>query len=810
MLRCILLVLAVVISPCALHAATLRPAGAERFFVTPGEPAVLRWEVESGTLDGPIQAVVHDYQDRPVATLPAKVTAEGLVELTVELAPGFYEVELPAAEQRFGVMAIAAHEGAKDPFFSIDAAMSWLVHGDEVRESLVKVLERSGVAMSRERLNWAEISPAKGTWDWESPRHYETLRRSYADRGVDVLEMFHGTTRWAGHVEKYPDDLVGTAQAWREIGLRWRSTWDAMEVWNEPDIFFGGNLPADQYVPLVKTFAYVFARERIDVPLVGGVFADYNRKYLDNAARNGLLDSIDVASFHTYGRAPGMETLIENYRSWLAAHGHEAMPLWLTECGRPWKRGPDRPPADQDAESALDITMKAVESRACGIARYFAFVYPFYEERDNNFGMMGRRATPLRSMAAYARLASLLAHKRYLGDLNSDDAALQRARVFGDDREAVAVLYTGRADPEAKLKLDLPVQRIEGIDGRALEAAEDGSVPVPDGLVYVWLDPAKLGGRLQADTAAMRMSSIEPETAQRRQAPSPIVLRYQFDTATVAAMSEGYRVKAQPPGKMPLTVRVFNLSTEPRDLRLALRLRIKDPDSTSFAILPDRRPVSAPAEGFVDVGWEVDLEEAFAASGHVGVEVLATDEAGRNVALLAIDLSGEATMEQVLNRYPGRVRLPINDLSAWTANIVGHGEMTMDATPEEAWRLNAQFGEGDRWVYPFFKLSDDVDVSRFAALVLRARSHQPATVRVFLWEGDQSVGYMSAGSVIPADGEWHTAVVPFRDLVLCGATTPDANHRLDLPLVQRISIGFNTEAGENTLEVSDAYVLAGE
>lgn len=49
------------------------------------------------------------------------------------------------------------------------------------------------------------------------------------------------------------------------------------------------------------------------------------------------------------------------------------MPLWLTESGRPWKQGPDRPPIDQDQTSALDITMKGIESQACGIARYFPF-----------------------------------------------------------------------------------------------------------------------------------------------------------------------------------------------------------------------------------------------------------------------------------------------------------------------------------------------------------------------------------------------------------------------------------------------------
>jgi len=636
MCKKILFTAVVVACSHVVAAATLKPIGVERFFVPPDELAVLQWHVESGPLDAPVEAIVRDYQDRRVAALPAKVTADGLVELTVKLPPGFYEIELPAVEQRFGVTSLAAFDGPKDPFFSIDAAMSWLVRGDdEVREGLVKVLQRSGVFMSRERLNWAQINPAEGTWDWDSPLGYETLRKAYAEHGVEVLEMFHGTTRWAGVIERYPDDLAGTARAWREIGRRWRPTWGAMEVWNEPDISFGGNLPADQYVPLVRTIACAFDQAEVDVPLVGGVFAHYLPPYLDNAARNGLLDLVDVASFHTYGRAPGMEDLVGKYRSWLAAHGRPAMPLWLTECGRPWKRGPDRPPADQDAVSALDATMKAVESRACGVARYFAFVYPFYEERDNNFGMMGRRATPLRSMAAYARLASLLANKRYLGDLRCDDAAVQRARVFGDDRETIAVVYTGAPNADAKLNLDVPALGVEGIDGRTLEAAEDGAVPVPDGLAYVWLDREKLGDRLEKDTPAMCLWSIGQQEPPKRTRPSPIVLRYKFDRDLVEAKSEGYRLKGEAAGKMPLVVRVFNLSQKPRELSVELSFSRTGASVTSAKT----QSASVPAEGSVDVTWEVDLTGAFAAAEQLTAKVTAIDDASETVAGLEVDVS---------------------------------------------------------------------------------------------------------------------------------------------------------------------------
>ena len=121
------------------------------------------------------------------------------------------------------------------------------------------------------------------------------------------------------------------------------------------------------------------------------------------------------------------------------------MPLWITECGRPWSRGPDRPPIAEDQTSALDIVMKGVEARACGVARYFPFVYPFYEENSNNFGMTDRRGTPLRSLAAYAQMIRVLANQRYLGDLRQNEPGISRARVFGDDHQTIAVLYSGKA-----------------------------------------------------------------------------------------------------------------------------------------------------------------------------------------------------------------------------------------------------------------------------------------------------------------------------------------------------------------------------
>jgi len=624
--------------PGVCLSATLKPEGVTQFFVAPDEPATLRWRAEEGGLEGRAKCVIRDYWGKTTQTVEAKVTPDGAVEVTATLPQGYYDIEVAAAEQRYGVVSLPPREGLSDEFFSIDAAMSWLVRDQAIRDDLVAVLRRSGIAMARERLEWFEVNPTRGEWDWEGSRGYETLRKRYAQCDVQVLEMFHHAPEWAGRIKRYPDDLVVTAAAWQEIAARYQATWSALEVWNEPDIFYGSNLPADQYVPLVRTIAWGLTKRGFDVPIVGGVFAYANPKYMDCAARNGLLDSVDVVSFHFWGRAPEMERQVAIFRNWLRAHGRETMPLWLTECFRPWSRGPARPPVDEDAESALDITMKAVESRASGIARYFAAIYPFYEERQYNYGLMGRRATPLRSMAAYARLTSLLAHKRYLGDLKCDDPAIQRARVFADDQETVAVLYAGQPDGAATLKLDLPVQRIEGIDGRALSLVDDGSLPIGDGLIYIWLDRRSLADRLDTDTTAMRLWSLSLRDPPTPKPASPIVLRYQLDPAVVEAVSDGYCLKRKKPDKLSVTVRVFNLSDTAHRVTLKASLSQDLPRGSEAGTVE----LTLPPEGFADATWAFDLTDAFAQHDSLTVTVTAAGNTVGHVPPLEIDLIAKA------------------------------------------------------------------------------------------------------------------------------------------------------------------------
>lgn len=775
----------------------LRPNDLDKMFVPP-QPTVLRFTTMA-SLTEDVPYTIRDYWQRETQSGSGQVVGE-FVEIQVDLPRGFYEIDMPSLEQRFGLVVIEP-AAASDPFFCIDAALSWGLR-DDLRGAFIKILRRSGISLARERLGWEAICSSRDNWNWETAARYGTLRNRYREAGVGVLEMSHDAPRWLGRVGKYPEQLPGAAAAWQQIARQWQASWGAVEVWNEPDISFGDFLPADQYLALLKTIAYAEQQEHVEKPLVGGAVAGYNREFLDVAARNGLLDLIDAFSFHTYDRAEKMESLVGQYRDWLSAHRRPSMPLWITECGRPWKRGPARPPQSDDAVSALDISAKAIEALACGVARHFAFVYPYYEEQNQNFGMMGRENTPLRSMAAYCAAAKYLAGKKYLGDIKPADDKIRRLRVFGDQRESIAVAYTGQVDAGATVSLDLPVQRAAGIDGRELTVT-DGRTPVPDGLTYLWLDAEQLSGKLESETAAMRLNRAAGQAVPPRNAAAPVVLRFQIDPDCVTPSSAGYTVKTARIAALPLVVRAFNLSEQPVSLRLvagAARFGVRWLGS-------QQQSVEIKAQSRADAKWRIDLSAVLSESESVRIFVRPEGLSSGRIVPISIDLLGQPNLKQLLARYPRQVLLPVEQVDRWQPSVSPQGAMKIAPAADGTCRLVASFASENRWVYPRFSLPEGLDLRNYEGLVLEARSERPGTVRVMLWEGDKDVCYLTTQSIIPADGNWHAAAVRFQDLSASTANAPDLNARLDLDKVRRISIGMNSDSSESALEFRQVHLV---
>jgi len=778
------------------------PLAARRFLVEPDARAVLEWknvETRAEVLD----YIVRDYQGAEQARGKAVATPGGM-RVERAFSRGYHEIEFPALDRRFGVIALPRVKGTPDPFFAVDGAMSWLVADDEARSELIALAKGLGLAMVRERSTWGAIQPERGRWDWQSGHRFETLRDSYRRAGMPVLEMAHDAPAWTGLVGKYPDDLVATADSWASIARRWGRTWGGVELWNEPEIAFGGDLPGDQYAAFAKAASFGLRRAGAKAAIVGGVMSHFDPTFLRACQQGGLLDRIDAFSFHDYGPALGFEEVNAKFRNWLRESGRGDMPIWITECGWPWTRGPGRPPADEDRAGGFQIAMKAVEARACGVDRFFAFVLPFYEEDAKNFGLTDRSATPTRSLAAYAQAARALAGLSYLGDLPIEDESLARARVFGDASHAVVVLAASGTDAASRLPVRLAAapSRVEGADGRPV-AVQGGAFVLEDGLAYAWFDRATIDRLVDQKTRAM---GLHPRPAAsdhrvRPLAPSPIVLRHRIDSKTATPTASGYRLKAGV--RSPdLRFDVFNLGDADASLELTLAA---EAGSSPGGAEPRRLRVGGRSRG--EVGWKLDLADSFASFEPVHILVTAR-EAGGVRDRIALDLIGEPGLEEALARVPVAVRIPVEDLKRWTPSIGAGGRMNMEAVGPRGWRLSVDHAPGsDRWAYPQFGLPGDVVLAGAKGMILRGRCRRAADVRVFLWEGDSGVGYINATGLFPGDGDWHVVRLGFADLQRSLANADDPDGRLDLGAVRKISLGLNSRADANDLEVSDVYLV---
>lgn len=742
---------------------------------------------------------IFDYQGRMVAEGSVARDEDGRVPVPVASSAGYHEVQIADQTEEQGAGLWNPPENMPSPggFLSLDTAMSWLIKPED-RSELIAGLRRvmGDHGLARERFSWAAINPASESWDWETPRCYDAMRRLYADAGIKVLEVFQNTPDWMGKAQggRFPDDLVAAALEWPAIARRWSDIWGGLEVWNEPDLGYGGNQPADQYAPIVKTIRWAMADTGARTPLGAGVVAAFTPPYLDSIARNGLLDECDFFSFHYYGDPLGIERLVGQYRAWMAAAGHEAKPLWLTEAGRPRAgRSGVRPDTATQAKTALFYGMQAVEAKACGVARLFPFVYTEWaSHRDTlHFGMLDHRNTPLRMLAAWAQAGRELSGLDYIGDVPMARApGAARVRVFappgGDD--VVVVVYTAKVDAEAMIDLPFAADGVRGADGRTLTTQNGGRrVPVPDGLAYAYAPRAALDGWIDTQTEAMRLWKLGQSVPPELPVAAGIVLQPQIDREKMQAVSaRGYFLKPDA-NEVELRVGVNNLSGETR----TVTVRAGGADACTVTVAARSREfavLEVPLAG-LPVGLGGDNRR---------IDITATADDGSRVApaaLVVVPDSGGSGVAEHLAESAYHFALEVSEDYRWEKS--SGGRLTFHHDPSSAWGYTVTFPEGaDRWAYPRFSLPQEVDMSRATGVLVRARCLRPASVRLMSWDTDGTRS-LTKSSVIPADGNWHVAYVPFA--AYRQALANDA--------ITKISVGFNSQEDVNTLEISDLYVV---
>jgi len=586
-LHCFMLLLSVAALPLA--AAEIVPDTCAGFYVTPGEAVTLDFSLPGA---GDLKELSYNFSDYSGKGITSDVAAvaDGRCQIKLgKLEQGYYELIFAGRDKAFGLISLPDDASPRDGYWQLDAGLTWSKWDLNTKKTMVRILTQKGIAGFRERLPWPGIDSAKG-FDADAGK-VKTIRDQVYDFGGKgrVLELFQDSPGYLRFdpANPFAVDLPGSFRSWQKIAAGYQHCWSALELWNEP-FYSAKGIPADQYVPIAKTVAAAVG----DMPVAGGCFSpSIAGSYLDNCAENGFLDTIDAMTLHFYGNPETMANLIVFYRDYLKRYGKANMPLWVSESGTPGQLGKyNRPGSVSDAEAARKTVMRAVECRALGVERFYAFYLQYHIEGVISWGMTDRNASPQRALAAWLYAAQTIGQAPYLGTVKALAGPGRLNRVFDAGDDALIVLY---GTPSETVQLPFAVNSVSGIDGRTLPA-EKGTVTLADGLVYlkvakkaVSIEDTGVGAGLFA-----YLSQPKPKRTVKTLVLQPVYLPSQFTQAT----NNGYFVADEAAANFKIPVNVANLSDVEREVTVSLTLDGASPQT-----------VKLPAMSNCQFVWELNL-----------------------------------------------------------------------------------------------------------------------------------------------------------------------------------------------------------
>lgn len=569
-------------------AITYMPDQPENFFIEPGSAKPLRIRLsEAPKTIAKEQLSYHfrDYSGQTVASGKAEYDAEQhILSLQPPQNIGYYDIILPELGIHAAAVVDTAPPRNPDEFFGIDGSFGWggaPFKAEDIR-SYLRILKKNGIVWNRDRIGWWYTNPIPGKYVFKDMREngdglrFERYHFIAAEEGIKTLDTFHDTPPFVRNPTTsnpkdfivFPKDYTATGRSWNDIIRHWK-TIQALEVWNEAE--GATSIPAEFLAAFTKAMSHELNRENPGCKVVGGVMADLPGRdinYYNYLLKNGILDDCDAFSYHAYGITTVVETLVIQMRNaeLVDAPDRAGIPLWITESGTPWTKGDTRAIVEDDKFSAVEIVGKAIEYRALGIERFFAFSFKYYNEPNKRFGMMDRNFFPMRSMAAYTHLTRVLSGREYIGDLDMNGLfGARRRRVFSDGETAVAVLYCGVREhyiPSLDLPAALPAPlKITGLDGRVLAEAGDRRIPLEDGIAYVYFREEELRPFLNTDTQAMKCYRLARAFKHTPRAAKPLVL--QPDYQLEKFKHKIYGLDLEPGKPYEFQVKLNNLGDKP-------------------------------------------------------------------------------------------------------------------------------------------------------------------------------------------------------------------------------------------------------
>ncbi len=240
-----------------------------------------------------------------------------------------------------------------------------------------------GATVRRINVNWSELEPAPGQWDWGAiDEQYSELLAAglrpelFADSSPCWARpsMACDDSRYTGPPDPSYDSY------WIDFIRRLTARYPAaigIEIWNEPNLLsqWWPRVDPVRYTQLLKeAFTTVKSVNRTMPVVSGGLLSvpvsvpwiEGDAPFLSAMYAAGARHSMDAIGVHPYPIVYGpsgatgwdpaqMERWLRRIRAVRDAAGASSQPIWVTEVGESTTTQPDQPPAVTSAQQASDL-----------------------------------------------------------------------------------------------------------------------------------------------------------------------------------------------------------------------------------------------------------------------------------------------------------------------------------------------------------------------------------------------------------------------------------------------------------------------
>jgi hypothetical protein len=268
-------------------------------------------------------------------------------------------VALAAAAVAAAILLVpAAEAGATTPagFFGLNYYFKGITSGD------VLYLKKSGAKTVRWRMNWSNIEPSSGHFDWSAP---DAVVGDLAAQGIRVLPVMWGSPSWVASSAITPP--IGTQKqrdAWSGFlsaaikrygpqGNYWTGAYrtqhpgkaplpiNTWQIWNEANLSRAMNPPTPSTYAKLLTLSHTVIKQADPKAKVmfAGLLSHPNGATAWDFLRGvyqqpGARHAFDIMASNPYSSSVSrMLDDLGHIRQTMAANGQGPKPLWITEVG---------------------------------------------------------------------------------------------------------------------------------------------------------------------------------------------------------------------------------------------------------------------------------------------------------------------------------------------------------------------------------------------------------------------------------------------------------------------------------------------